>query len=478
MNVNISLLKKLNSLQKKLLRENQSEYIIANDSLNVVKGHPYYLKSFKDYNFIKYFKLIIRYSLINIYYLLGSLFYYKNKVYKSKKNIDFLLISHLISSKKSSSNSFKDFYFGEFEKNKNFKNKKNLKILINHTKKFKSGYNNDKNIVLQNYTNFKYSIFSLIKLYNLFLKYYFISIRKKELKINLLKIIALEFLNPKTFKNLILKKNFEDIIFGKNIKKIFFTYEGFAWERFLCEIVKKNNKSTEVVGYQFAILIKNQNSIFSKIQNKYIPDKILTSGPVNYKILKKKFSNISIIGSARFVKIKKKISNSKETCLVLPEGIDSECDILLDFVNSMATKIPKIKFVFRFHPSTNILKMKKQLKKVSIDQKFNNVEISTKSLPYDLSRSTMCLHRGSTSVIAAAQSGLMPIYYDFENKLNIDPMFQIDKSYRYVKNFNEFKNLVKMSKKKKKFILKKINKFSRNYFVEFNHQKLNNILNH
>ena len=92
----------------------------------------------------------------------------------------------------------------------------------------------------------------------------------------------------------------------------------------------------------------------------------------------------------------------------------------------MATKIPKKKFVFRFHPSTNILKMKKQLKKVSIDQKFNNVEISTKSLPYDLSRSTMCLHRGSTSAIAAAQSGLMPTY-DFENKLNIDPMFQIDK---------------------------------------------------
>ena len=239
MNVNISLLKKLNSLQKKLLRENQPEYIIANDSLNVVKGHPYYLKSFKDYNFIKYFKLIIKYSLINLYYLFGSLFYYKNKVYKSKKNIDFLIISHLISSKKSSSNSFKDFYFGEFEKNKNFKNKKNLKILINHTKKFKSGYNNDKNIVLQNYTNFKHSILTLIKLYNLFLKYYFNNIRKKKLKINLLKIIALEFLNPKTFKNFIFKKNFEDIIFGKSIKKIFFTYEGFEWERFLCEIVKK-----------------------------------------------------------------------------------------------------------------------------------------------------------------------------------------------------------------------------------------------
>ena len=62
----------------------------------------------------------------------------------------------------------------------------------------------------------------------------------------------------------------------------------------LCEIVKKNNKSTEVVGYQFAILIKNQNSIFSKIQNKYIPDKILTSDQLTINF-KKKFSNISLL---------------------------------------------------------------------------------------------------------------------------------------------------------------------------------------
>ena len=89
MNVNISLLKNLNSLQKKLIGENQPEYIIANDSLNVVKGHPDYLKSFKEYNFIKYLKLIIRYSLINLYYLLSSLFYYKNEVYKSKKILIF-----------------------------------------------------------------------------------------------------------------------------------------------------------------------------------------------------------------------------------------------------------------------------------------------------------------------------------------------------------------------------------------------------
>ena len=69
MNINTDLIKNLNLLQKKLLRENRSEYIIANDSLNVIKGHPYYLKTFKSYSFKNYIKLIIKYFLINLYYL-------------------------------------------------------------------------------------------------------------------------------------------------------------------------------------------------------------------------------------------------------------------------------------------------------------------------------------------------------------------------------------------------------------------------
>ena len=44
-----------------------------------------------------------------------------------------------------------------------------------------------------------------------------------------------------------------------------------------------------------------------------------------------------------------------------------------------------------------------------------------------LNRSSMCLYRGSTSAITAAQNGIMPIYYDLNTNLNIDPMFQIDK---------------------------------------------------
>ena len=109
-------------------------------------------------------------------------------------------------------------------------------------------------------------------------------------------------------------------------------------------------------------------------------------------------------------------------------------------------------------------------------KKFKNIIFSTKKFNFDLQRSSICIHRGSTSAITAAQSGLMPIYYNFKSHLNIDPMFQIDKSIRYVNDYKDFKNLVGLSDKKRKSFLNKMNKSLQDYFVKFNHQTLNKIL--
>ena len=474
--IDTKLLKNLNNLQRILLKENHHQYIIANESLNIIKGHPSYMNIFAGNTFIKYLFLVVKYLAININYLFGSILFYKTQVIKNN-NYDCLVISHLISLKRNDLNKYKDFYFEEFDKNKKFKEKNNFKILINHTKEFKSGFSNKKIHVLQNYTNLKYSIKIFLHLYYLFIKYFFYSFTYGKKKSQLLKIIALEFTSPKTFKNLIIKNNLKNIIFGKNFKKVFYTHEGFAWERFLCQIIKKNVKTSKIFGYQFAIISKYQNSMFIKIPKIYQPDKILTSGIVNYKILKKHFLNTYIIGSSRFMKNKTKLNKYKKTCLVLPEGIDSECKILLNFVVNCASKNFSVKFIIRFHPSTNILKIIDRNLKSKIKKKSENIKISFRSLPYDLNRSSICLHRGSTSAITASQSGLMPIYLNLENSLNIDPMFQIQKQGRYVQDCKEFLNLINKSKKNKEKIFKKIQKFSQNYFVKFNNKILENILN-
>ena len=163
--------------------------------------------------------------------------------------------------------------------------------------------------------------------------------------------------------------------------------------------------------------------------------------------------------------------------MVLPEGIDSECKLLLNFVANCVSKNLSINFIIRFHPLTNFSKIIDQYLKKKLKKKSENIKISFKSLQYDLSRSSMCLYRGSTSAITASQGGLMPIYLNLDNTLNIDPMFQIKKEGRYVKNCKDFLDLLDKSKKNKQKIFEKIQKFSQNYFVKFNNKILENILN-
>ena len=100
-----------------------------------------------------------------------------------------------------------------------------------------------------------------------------------------------------------------------------------------------------------------------------------------------------------------------------------------------------------------------------------------RSLTHDLSRSSMCLYRGSTSAVTASQSGLIPIYLDLINTLNIDPMFQINKEDRYVQNYKDFLSFLNKNQKNKQKIFKKIQKYLQNYFVKFNNKILENILN-
>ena len=218
--------------------------------------------------------------------------------------------------------------------------------------------------------------------------------------------------------------------------------------------------------------------MFNEFPSIYLPHKIITSGINNYKILKKIFSNVSIIGSSRSIKNSNRIFKKNNTCLVLPEGIESECIILLNFVINLAFKMPEINFIFRLHPLTNVTKIKKMLKKKTKRFNFDNIEISAKSLSFDLNRSSVCLYRGSTSSIAAVQSGLIPIYYNYRSDLNIDPMFQINKKMRYAKNLEDFKTILNMKKQKKELILKKILRLANNYFVKFDHKILNKILSY
>ena len=455
------------------------DQLIANESLNIVKGHPQYLYIFNQKNIFEYFRIFIKYIFLLIYKIIFSIFIFNSKLLKKKIKSELLIVSHLIKSPLNINNFKNDFYFSEFEKNKVFKKKKKFKILINHTPYLKKGFRDEKKIILQNCTSFSSSIIIFSKIFFQFLRFFSLSFFSKTGSATNLRIIALEFLSPKTFNNLIFKNNLKQLLKKAEIKKVFFTFEGYGWERFLCEIIKKNNKKTKVIAYQFAALLKQQNSMFQKIHSRYLPHIVLTVGKINFRILKKKFSNVLILGSSRHFFGKKKFINNKYkkriNCLVLPEGIDAECKNLINFTINCAKNNPKIKFILRFHPLTNVKKLLFSMKFLDSFKDYKNVIISKKSLLSDIKSSSICFYRGSTSVITAVQHGVFPFYIDFEDKLNIDPMYKINHLICYLRTFKDFN--LNIYENAQLNIMKKIRRFAQDYFLKFNQSSLTKIVN-
>lgn len=472
----------INSINKIFYSYSKHGYIdqlIANESLNIVKGHPLYLNIFNRKTFFEYFGIFVKYSSLLTYKIIISIFFFNSRLLKKNIESELLIVSHLIKSPVNINDFKSDFYFSEFEKNKAFKKKKKFKILINHTSYFKRGFRDEKKIILQNYTSFSSSMIIFSKLFFQFLRFFTLSFFSSKNSSENLRIIALEFLSPKTFNNLVFKNNLKLLLKKAKIKKTFFTFEGYGWERFLCEIIKKNDKNTKVIAYQFAALLKQQNSMFQKIHSRYLPHIVLTVGKINFKILKKKFSNVFIIGSSRHLFGKKKFFNYKNkkriNCLVLPEGIDSECKNLINFTINCAKENPKIKFILRFHPLTKVRKLLFSMKFSESVKLCKNVVISKKSLLSDIKSSSICFYRGSTSVITAVQHGVFPFYIDFENKLNIDPMYKIKHLICYLRTFKDFN--LNIYENVQLNITKKIRRFAQDYFIKFNQNSLTKIVN-
>ena len=70
-----------------------------------------------------------------------------------------------------------------------------------------------------------------------------------------------------------------------------------------------------------------------------------------------------------------------------------------------------------------MLEAKKKYIKLIQKHKLKNVKISEFDLRDDISWSTHALYRGSTSIIEAVLSDVIPIYCGLKNELTIDPLF-------------------------------------------------------
>lgn len=464
--------------------------------LHVIREHPIFLKNY-DYVFkIKNF-FIFKISLLirSIYYYFLWLIFSINrnnnlkKWYSTKKEpdeVDILFVSHILN--KSNFGKNDDFYFANTPSKIQEEGKKVAIVCLNHTnidsKKLSLEWNENslERIILTNSIIYSEEVEIRNRLVRESERLK--NSEKGKINSNSRKIFlqaSVEALSPSSQKNLRLQSQIENIVTLYNPKVLVVTFEGHAWERVAFAAARTVNKNIKCVGFHHSAIFKHQHSIRRRLNKNYDPNYILTAGEIGKSLLIKNnnFYNIQfeILGSNRgfhnnYNNKEKKIINS---CLVLPEGYISECNLLFGFSLECAKQNPSISFIWRLHPSVSFDKLLMQNK--LFKRLPNNIILSDMSLEKDIERTSLALYRGSTAILQAIGSGLLPIYLKLEEEMSINPLYEIETSVPMVLTPSDFhKQTTKVKKGMHLFEMNKIFDYSKKFYYPFDHHKLLDIL--
>ena len=439
--MNIKKYKELSEVFDKVLLNNPSPEVIANNYLHLIRAHP---ESNKKYN-LSLFNTIylpILFRIILMIRILQSIFV-KNNNFKLNSKAEVLFISHLTNKQQLVDDN--DAYFGALPKELSKKGFLSSIALINHIGASRKNLPNTWLVsnVQRFILNSNLSFFSEIKLYLSQLKskrdldY---SIRNYKIDNLVAKAILRFQFSSSTFTALRIGLQIENIVKKTNLKYIITTYEGHSWERLVYYYARKANPNIKCFGYQHSSVFQYQNSVKRSLSWEYNPDVILTSGKISEKILKKtqvKVDNIICLGSSKNL-IPSFSFSELECCLVIPEGIIEESLSLFKISLMYAKEHKNQIFLWRLHPLLSFSK----LKKISpIFKKLpKNIHLSNGDLDNDILKCNSVLYRGSTAVVNAINAGLKPIYYQQSiEEINIDPIYQCIKGKYIINNLNELK---------------------------------------
>jgi hypothetical protein len=239
-------------------------------------------------------------------------------------------------------------------------------------------------------------------------------------------------------------------------KAIVVTHEGHAWERVAFASARRAFPGVRCIGYQHAALFRLQHAIRRNIAPEYNPDHILTAGTVSKAQLEHSPGlngiPISVLGSNRTFRgatingerplhpgLAEHSGNS--TCLVLPEGIASECYLLFEFSLDCAQASPEIQFIWRLHPLITHKSLAAQNPRLRNLPR--NIVLSQATLEEDIARCRWALYRGTTAIIPAVVAGLRPLYLQFSDEMTIDPLYELKGWRTSVKTIAEFHRVIK-----------------------------------
>lgn len=225
------------------------------------------------------------------------------------------------------------------------------------------------------------------------------------------------------------------------------THEGHAWERVAFSAARSAVPKVQCIGYQHAALFRLQHAIRRNLASRYNPDQILTAGIAAKAQLERVPSPegiaISVLGSNRSFKgacasIHEHARRSDNpVCLVLPEGIASECNLLFEFSLACAQLLPEIQFIWRLHPIVSFESLTAQNSKLRNLPR--NIVLSQATLEEDVARSRWALYRGTTAIISAVMAGVRPIYLQLPGEMTIDPLYELEMWRNKIVSASDFK---------------------------------------
>ncbi len=425
-----------------LLEPEISKARVAVPILHVIREHPVFLEKyeslFEDEQSIagpRGSRLLLH-RIKSQFLLILTRSYWWRASHKKNNKSDVLILSHLLNS--SHAGREVDFYFGDLPQQLHRHGYTSSIALVNHS--------GDQDISASGWSQSdipRYVLSGSLGFFHeasLFLSCFIESLKLNRYKnkpvSSLVKKLAHrasgELIQGMAVYNLRMGKQFERLVRKLDPAAIMITYEGHAWERIVFASARIAKPGIKCWGYQHASLFRLQHGIIRNLAPAYNPDIIFTAGKIGLDHLtavkELKDTLVKIIGSNRYVntgeEISKKINNI--TCLVIPEGIISECVILFEFSIECAKKLPGITFIWRMHPAVSFEQL---MGGASIFKDLpSNIILSKQTLEEDFACSRWVLYRGSTAVVQAVSYGLKGIYYGRENEMTIDPFYAFNKS--------------------------------------------------
>jgi hypothetical protein len=230
-------------------------------------------------------------------------------------------------------------------------------------------------------------------------------------------------------------------------RAILVTYEGHAWERLAFAAARKAVPSILCGGYQHAALFRLQHAALRPLGFPYDPDHIFCAGQWGYEQIKthadKLGASVATIGSERAAATDASVASlhkKSRTCLVIPEGIASECELMFSFSLECAELFPEIHFIWRLHPAMSFEQL--AVYRNNGGKLPDNITLSKAPLDQDIHEASWVLYRGSTAVVQAICGHAQPLYLRMENEMIIDPVHQMKHWKTVIANSEQFKQAI------------------------------------